>query len=88
MIQIDFSIEGRIVETYTEKIYEEIKTLDIGIVVNNAGVNTRGFFRDLSAEEVHEMAVVNTYPYTLMTKVCLPLLQSRGQHYLVRACSV
>ena len=39
--------------------------------MNNAGVNTRGYFRDITAEEVREMVIVNTYPYTLLTSALL-----------------
>ena len=61
-----------------EQIYEEIKDLDVGILVNNAGVNSRGYFRDLDIKDIYDMAVVNTYPYTFLTHKLLPKLKQRS----------
>jgi short-subunit dehydrogenase len=60
-----------------DKILDEVKYLDIAIVVNNAGLNTRGYFKDESLEDLYEMTVVNTYPYCMLTHKFLPLLQQR-----------
>ena len=55
-------------------------------MVNNAGVNTRGNFKDLSTEEVREMALVNTYPYTLLTKALLSKFEKGSM--IINICSV
>jgi short-subunit dehydrogenase len=52
-------------------------------LVNNAGVNTRGYFKDLTSEQVREMALVNTYPYTLLTKALLPHLNKCSERSLI-----
>lgn len=56
---------------------EEIKDLDIAIVVNNAGLNTRGYFKDIPLNDLYEMTVVNVYPYTFLTHKLLPILGKR-----------
>ena len=52
--------------------------LEIGVLINNAGLNTRGFFRDTSVDDLRDMALVNTYPYTLLTRGLLPHFRQRG----------
>jgi short-subunit dehydrogenase len=51
--------------------------LDIAILVNNAGVNTRNYVKDTSMKDIMEMVVVNTYPYTFLTHKLLHKLKSR-----------
>ena len=58
----------------------------LDILVNNAGVNTRGNFRDITNEDVREMALVNTYPYTLLTKALLHKLVKGSM--IINICSV
>lgn len=78
---------------YLNKILKDVMEMcgqDLRIIVNNAGVNTRGLFRDISPEEVREMALVNTYPYAYLTHSLLPLLSlQKFRHTLVLTiCSV
>ena len=56
----------------SENIIEKIVNLDIGVLINNAGVNTRGLFKDVSEEDIREMALVNTYPYTFLMRGLIP----------------
>ena len=55
-------------------------------MVNNAGVNTRGYFKDITNEEVREMAIVNTYPYTILTKALMYKLEKGSM--IINICSV
>ena len=55
-------------------------------MVNNAGVNTRGYFKDITNEEVREMAIVNTYPYTILTKALRYKLEKGSM--IINICSV
>ena len=71
IVQADFANGGEKLELY-ERIYEEVKDLDISILVNNAGVLHNGYFRDLTVKQVTEQVIVNTYPYILLTKALLP----------------
>lgn len=58
------------------------------MVVNNAGVNTRGLFKDISAEEIREMVLVNTYPYSLMTRALLNSSLETPSTLYLSICSV
>ena len=84
MIQFDFYTEGVKIESYISKIVSKVDKQDI--LFNNAGVNTRGNFRDITNEDVREMALVNTYPYTLLTKALLPKLEKGSM--IINICSV
>jgi len=55
----------------------------VGILINNAGVNTRGNFREMKDEEVREMAIVNTYGYTLLTRGLMESFRERGGKGLI-----
>ena len=45
--------------------------------MNNAGLNTRGYYKDLSLQDEFEMVVVNTYSYVLMEEFFLKDLEKR-----------
>jgi short-subunit dehydrogenase len=93
IIVFDFKQEARDLEGIERKVRDRIAqkgdVMDLAVIVNNAGVNTRGYFRDISAEEIREMALVNTYPYTLLTRSLLPILKSRvdEQSLVINICS-
>lgn len=53
--------------------------LDVAIVINNAGVLYNGLFKDIQADKQRELALINSYPYILLTRALLPQLKSRGQ---------
>ena len=55
-----------------ESIAEQVKDLDLAIVINNAGVMYNGFFREVSLDRHQETAIVNIYPYVLLTRALLP----------------
>ncbi len=61
-----------------EKIHNQVKDLDIAILINNAGVNVRNYIKDTPVQEIMEMVVVNTYPYSFLTHKLLPLLKQRA----------
>ena len=52
--------------------------MDLAIVVNNAGIAYDKKLSVQKPEHVRELAIVNTYPYVLMTSALLPLLKQRG----------
>ncbi len=89
-LPIDFLDKGTSLNTY-QKLEQDLidKGLsNVALVVNNAGVNTRGFFRDISAEEVREMVLVNTYPYALMTRQTLTSKVCSESTIYLSICSV
>ena len=76
IVQADFANGGEQLDMY-QRIYSEVKDLDIAILVNNAGVNYRNYFKETPINEIIEMTVVNLYPYTFLTHLLLPMLRER-----------
>ncbi|CDW88728.1 short chain dehydrogenase reductase family protein [Stylonychia lemnae] len=72
----DFAKNGETLELYDD-IYNKIKDLDLAILVNNAGVNTRNYIKDTPLKDIMEMVIVNTYPYTFLTHKLLSKLKER-----------
>eukprot|EP00347_Sterkiella_histriomuscorum_P005739 403355455 len=62
IVVADFAKGGETIQMY-EDIYQQIKDLDIAILVNNAGILYNGYVNDIETWEFLEMATVNTYPY-------------------------
>jgi short-subunit dehydrogenase len=60
-----------------QRIAEKVNRLDLAIVINNAGVLYNGYYKEIPAENNREVAIINTYPYVLLTKALLPKLKSR-----------
>ena len=61
--------------------------MDIAILVNNAGVNDRNYFKDEKIEDIMEMSVVNTYSYAFMAHKFLPLMKKRNKRSLLLTIS-
>lgn len=71
-----------------QRIAEEVRNLDIAIVVNNAGINYRNLIKDTSIDNILEMVIVNTYPYTLLTHKLINNLKNRNKKSaLITICS-
>jgi short-subunit dehydrogenase len=93
VIVMDMLSEGCNLDFYRDRITREVIDKSGGelrVIVNNAGVNTRGLFKDISADEVREMALVNTYPYAFLTHSLLPLLKLKPHRktLVLSICSV
>jgi len=54
-----------------KKIQELCADIDITILINNAGVGFSGYFKETTHHQIRELALVNTYPYVLLTKALL-----------------
>ena len=65
IIQVDFA-EKTTVEDYKE-IEDQLKDLDISILINNAGKCFFKFFKDVKPEEIHDMVNINCTSYAMMT---------------------
>lgn len=86
VVVADFS-DGQNLKLYDD-IYEKVKHLDISILVNNAGLNYRGKFDEVASAQLHEMTIVNTYPYVLLTKKLFNKLRKRSyRSIVVNVCS-
>lgn len=60
-----------------KQIAAEVRTLDLALVVNNAGILYNGYHRTISADNHRETAILNSYPYVLLTSALLPQLKER-----------
>lgn len=61
-----------------KRIANEVKDLDICMLVNNAGILFNGYFKNVDIKELREMSIVNTYPYVLLTKVLIDQICERA----------
>jgi 17beta-estradiol 17-dehydrogenase / very-long-chain 3-oxoacyl-CoA reductase len=64
---------------FFEGIYEEIKDLDISILVNNVGVADVGFFETTDTKTLRDMIIVNCVPITLLTRKLIPNFLTRKE---------
>ncbi|TNV76713.1 hypothetical protein FGO68_gene2625 [Halteria grandinella] len=74
IIQVDLSKNAVNLEAY-KLIRDQVNGQGVSILVNNAGVATVGYLKDQSAESIRDMALVNTFPYILLTCALLPELE-------------
>jgi 17beta-estradiol 17-dehydrogenase / very-long-chain 3-oxoacyl-CoA reductase len=58
-------------------IFDQVKHLDISILINNAGLLWHGTFLDSSVKENNDLMIVNTLPVVHLTHKILPLLIKR-----------
>jgi len=80
------SIETRTVEAdfteaykegFAERIYEEVKDLDISILVNNAGGFIKKTYVDITIKELQDIINLNCLSHALITRVFIPGLAKR-----------
>jgi len=64
-------------EGFAERIYEEVKDLDISILVNNAGGFIKKPYVDISVKELQDIINLNCLSHALITRVFLPGLANR-----------
>lgn len=68
--------------------FEKLETLlkeekpNIKVVINDAGFDRAGFFRDMSAKDIYSMLNLNAVGTTMMTRCCLPYM-SRGSYQIL-----
>ena len=71
IIVIDLCAESGDLQKY-EMIAQQCKDKDIVILVNNAGMMYNGYVTQQTCEQMREQALVNTYPYVILTRALLP----------------
>ncbi|TNV76728.1 hypothetical protein FGO68_gene1135 [Halteria grandinella] len=87
IIQADLCSQATDLHTY-QRIAYEVSNLDLAIVINNAGVIYNGYYKDILSAHIREQALVNTYPYLLLTRALLPqLLKRKVQTAIVNLAS-
>jgi len=57
-------------------------------VVNNAGIGLRGYFEDLSEEEIRQVFEVNVFGTMAMTRAVLPYMRAAGRGRIIMITSV
>lgn len=65
---------------FFSKINDQVKNMDISILINNAGVANTGKFIDLAVDQLKEMMIVNSYaPMMMMKQVAIPKMLARAK---------
>ncbi|MFN8580686.1 MAG: SDR family NAD(P)-dependent oxidoreductase [Gemmatimonadaceae bacterium] len=70
------------------EIAERLRTLDLDVVVNNAGVMHKKPIVELTAEEWHEMVDVNYNALFHVTQAVVPAMLQRGAGHVVNIASI
>lgn len=87
-LQVDFSTANK--DTYYQIILPELKSIDLGILVNNVGVSYEycEFVHDLSDQILDNLIKINIEATTYMTKMALPLMLSKGKGAIINLSSI
>jgi 17beta-estradiol 17-dehydrogenase / very-long-chain 3-oxoacyl-CoA reductase len=64
---------------FYQAIYEQIKDLDISMLINNAGMATFEFFKDIKPEDIKDMVNINCTSYAMLTRALVNKLLEREQ---------
>lgn len=76
-------------EDILRKIKEGVKGKDIGILVNNAGINLQPMvLTNMDQDRIQQMIMVNVYAVTTLTKMILPGLVAKKKGAIVNVSSV
>ena len=68
-------------------LYEQVKSEDIEILVNNAGFGLFGMFSETSLERELEMINLNIKAYHILTKLFLQDFMKKDKGYILNVCS-
>ncbi|WP_300462926.1 SDR family oxidoreductase [Desulfobacula sp.] len=85
VLQLDITDRNSI-STALETIIEQ--TGEIFALINNAGIGLRGYFEDLSEEEIHKVFDVNLFGTMAVTRAVLPYMRSAGKGRILIITSV
>ncbi|GAB6903833.1 SDR family NAD(P)-dependent oxidoreductase [Kineosporia succinea] len=69
-----------------DRLLEEDRPVDL--LVNNAGIGTRGLFWDLSSEDLHHQLELNVTAVMDLTRAALPNMRRRGAGGIINVASV
>lgn len=71
-------------------IFEEIKQqqLNINMLINNAGIGGTAYFEDESAEQYARLIKLNVLATTLITRLCLEILEKNTPAYILNTGSM
>jgi len=62
---------------FYDNVSNQLKDLDISILINNVGVGNTGFFHKIDNQKIDDVLLVNLFPQFYMTKKLIPQLLSR-----------
>ena len=75
-ISIDFKEANR--QIFFDQLFENLKNLDISILVNNVGKYDLDRFESQNENDIHEILTVNCFPIALLTRKLIPYMLSRN----------
>ena len=64
-------------EKFFDRIEEQIRNIDVSILINNAGIDVFEEYHKLSHEEIKNIIVVNCIPMSILTKCLIPHMRIR-----------
>ena len=64
-------------EGFAEKVLEQVKDLDVSILINNAGVSNKGVLHEVPTATITNLILTNCLGHALITRVLLPKLALR-----------
>lgn len=65
---------------FFDKIYDEVKDLDISILVNNVGIASIDYFDKISENMIVDALTINIMPQVLLTRKLINKLLARGKY--------
>ena len=85
VIPVDFA-QG---QTVYPRLYEQMKDLEIGVLVNNVGVSTRHpqYLLEIDEHRLRDMIELNCQAMVQMTRLLLPAMADRGSGAIVNISS-
>jgi short-subunit dehydrogenase len=75
VIQADFSKDTSI--AFYQEIYDQVKDLDIAVLINDAGVFNTGYFDNMAVKQIKDMLDVNVVHVSMMTSLFIDKLLKR-----------
>lgn len=70
------------------RVAEQVKDLEVGVLVNNAGFSSVGRFERVPREKIVEMIRVNCIAVAELTHLLLPPMKARGRGAIIIVASV
>ena len=71
-----------------KELYEQVKTKDIDILINNAGFGVFGEFWETSLEKEIDMINTNVVAMHILTKLFLQNMKKKNQGYILNVASI
>ena len=82
--EIDFTIEGEL----QKLVAEAIRSFEIDMLINNAGVGGTKSFLDASPDYIDQIVLLNMRALVLLTRLLLPVLKKQEKSYILNIASM